>query len=73
MNRTSRMCAKGEENKINISLETYNLIKHAPYYRFVEREIEAKGIGKIPAYFVFKKRGMQESRPFGGDCKSAIC
>jgi len=56
VNTASRMESSGEVGKVNISENTYELVKHqfACTYR---GEIEAKGKGKIKMYFVDMPKG----------------
>ncbi|NND76611.1 MAG: tetratricopeptide repeat protein [Flavobacteriales bacterium] len=53
VNTASRMESNGEVNKVNISKETYDLIKDDPTFSFEYRgKIEAKGKGAIDMWFV---------------------
>jgi class 3 adenylate cyclase/Tfp pilus assembly protein PilF len=55
VNTASRIESKGEVGKVNISENTYNLIKNDPDFLFESRgKIDAKGKGKIEMYFVTK-------------------
>jgi class 3 adenylate cyclase/TolA-binding protein len=55
VNTASRMESSGEVGKVNISQDTYELLKDNPELTFESRgEIMAKGKGKIGMYFVSK-------------------
>ena len=55
VNVASRMESSGEVGKVNISENTYNLLKDYKEFEFEHRgAIEAKGKGKINMYFVNK-------------------
>jgi adenylate cyclase len=55
VNTASRMESAGEEGKVNISQNTYELLKEDSEFNFVSRgKIEAKGKGEIEMYFVSK-------------------
>ena len=55
VNTASRMESSGEIGKVNISENTYNLIKDDPQFSFEARgKIEAKGKGEMKMYFVTK-------------------
>ena len=56
VNVASRMESSGEIGRVNVSEETYNLLKECNEFEFESRgAIEAKGKGKINMYFVNKK------------------
>jgi class 3 adenylate cyclase len=53
VNIASRMESHGEIGKVNISQDTYDLIKHDPIFTFEKREkINVKGKGEMELYFV---------------------
>jgi class 3 adenylate cyclase len=53
VNTASRMESNGEVNKVNISQDTYDLIKNDPDFIFESRgKIEVKGKGEVEMYFV---------------------
>jgi class 3 adenylate cyclase len=55
VNIASRMESSGEVGKVNISQTTYEILKDAPDFKFVNRgKIEAKGKGDVEMYFVSK-------------------
>jgi len=55
VNTASRMESSGAVGKVNISENTYDLLKDDPQLSFESRgKIEAKGKGKIEMYFVSK-------------------
>ena len=55
VNTASRMESSGEIGKVNISENTYALIKDDPQFNFESRgKIQAKGKGEIEMYFVTK-------------------
>lgn len=56
VNRTSRMCSKGEINKCHMTEDTQKFLKHLPDLRFESRQTDAKGLGVITTYIVYKKR-----------------
>jgi class 3 adenylate cyclase len=54
-NTASRMESSGEIGKVNISHDTYELIKDDPQFVFESRgKIQAKGKGLLNMYFVTK-------------------
>ena len=56
VNVASRMESSGEIGRVNVSEETYSLLKQYNEFEFESRgAIEAKGKGKIKMYFVDKK------------------
>ena len=53
VNTASRMESHGEINKVNISTETYELIKGCPSFNFESRgNLEVKGKGLMEMWFV---------------------
>ena len=53
VNTANRMESKGEVGKVNISKETYELLKDDKNFAFESRgKIEVKGKGEIEMYFV---------------------
>ncbi|WP_445382956.1 adenylate/guanylate cyclase domain-containing protein [Robiginitalea sp. IMCC43444] len=53
VNTSSRLESHGSIGKVNISEQTFNLIKDDPVFRFERRgKIQAKGKGEIEMYFV---------------------
>ena len=53
VNTANRMESAGEVGKVNISHDTYVLIKDDPQFTFESRgKIEAKGKGELEMYFV---------------------
>jgi len=55
VNTASRMESGGEIGKVNISQDTYELIKNESQFSFKPRgEVKAKGKGKIAMFFVSK-------------------
>ena len=55
VNTASRMESSGEVGKVNISQDTYKLLKDDPQFAFESRgKIEAKGKGEMEMYFVSK-------------------
>ena len=67
VNTASRVESNGEIAKVNISQDTYKLLKDDPDFSFESRgKIEAKGKGEIEMYFVTmnwmkKKNGVQQN------------
>ncbi len=56
VNTASRMESSGEVGKVNISRETYQLIKDEPEFRFEQRgKVYAKHKGEVEMYFVSKR------------------
>jgi class 3 adenylate cyclase/uncharacterized protein HemY len=56
VNIASRMESSGAIDKVNISQDTYNLIKKYPQFKFESRgKIKAKGKGEVEMYFVTNK------------------
>jgi adenylate cyclase len=56
VNTASRMESSGEVGKVNISQNTYNLLKDSPHFAFESRgRIKAKGKGEIEMWFVQPK------------------
>lgn len=54
VNTASRMENTGEVGLVNVSQDTYRLVKHDPRFHFISRgNIEVKGKGKLPMYYVF--------------------
>jgi len=58
VNRTSRMCSKCIVNQIHMTENTQKYLKHLPNLRFESQQTEAKGLGIITTYHVFKKRAI---------------
>jgi len=57
VNIASRMESSGAIGKVNISQNTYELIKEDPQFTFEARgKIQAKGKGEVDMYFVSKKQ-----------------
>ncbi len=57
VNTASRMESSGEVGKINISQDTYAIIKDDPQFSFTARgKIKAKGKGEVEMYFVALKK-----------------
>ena len=56
VNRTSRMCSKCIPNRIHMTEDTQKYLRHLPDLRFEQQQTEAKGLGIIPTFYVFKKR-----------------
>ena len=55
VNTAARMESSGEIGKVNVSEDTYNLIKDDPQFQFENRgKVNAKGKGEITMYFVSK-------------------
>ena len=55
VNTASRLESTGEIGKVNISQDTYALIKDDPQFNFESRgKIQAKNKGEIEMYFVTK-------------------
>ncbi len=53
MNTASRMESNGTIGKVNVSSDTYALLKSDNDFQFEEREeIEVKGKGKMKMYYV---------------------
>ena len=56
VNIASRMESNGTVEKVNISQDTYELMKEDPLFIFEARgKIKAKGKGEVEMYFVTKK------------------
>jgi class 3 adenylate cyclase len=54
VNTASRMEGLGETGHVNISENTYQLVRHDPAFSFQSRgNLEVKGKGQMPLYFVF--------------------
>ena len=57
VNTASRMESSGQIGCVNISEDTYALLKNEPDLTFISRgKIKAKGKGEIAMYFVSKKK-----------------
>lgn len=62
VNTASRMESYGQEGKVNISTETYELVKDEPDFTFVSRGIQdVKGKGNIAMWFVSWAKKQNES------------
>ncbi|MFT5056003.1 MAG: class 3 adenylate cyclase [Pseudoalteromonas distincta] len=56
VNTASRMESASEVDKVNISVNVYDLIKEDPYFKFESRgKVQVKAKGEIEMYFVDKK------------------
>lgn len=54
VNTASRLENTGEVDLVNISYDTYKLIKYDSQFEFISRgSIEVKGKGRLPMYYVF--------------------
>lgn len=54
VNTASRMENTGEVGMVNISFDTYRLLKYDSQFKFIHRgNIDVKGKGKLPMYYVF--------------------
>ena len=69
VNIASRMESNSEPGKINVSENTYHLIKDSFDCEY-RGEIEAKNKGMMKMYYVHQKRG--DSKPFSNSSKSRI-
>lgn len=57
VNKTSRVCSKGEDNQIFMSAETKAILKEqSDAYAYDEKTVFMKGLGNIPIYRILKKR-----------------
>ena len=53
VNTAARMESSGEPGKVNISQDTFEMVKDIPEFRFLERgKIKAKNKGEMEMYFV---------------------